>query len=221
LVPSAEDRIFELARRILTEFVATRPEYGPELHWGLFSTGGHQRRHLYPKTASPGAVNFFYSQGSNSDDVGTASLSRDGTPFARLSLNFLDDPALLEAQFSNWLSGMLQLMDSPFCFTADDDRTLALARRILEDYAVQHPQYKAEVAYNIFSTGSNQRRSLSLLDFVVHQYRVHGTATAIGRFSLIGTADTIAELEVNYDNGAVESDGQLEAWLSEELRKLA
>jgi hypothetical protein len=225
----AEDRIYELARRLLTEYVESRPEYGREwiLAGGVTCTGSFLRRMWYPWPVPAEARRLYYWQIGARNGAGNCSLSASSFSLSHITLDYGIEERRLEEEFAAWLSVTLRGMDGPYCFTVDDDRTLAIARRILTEFVRQHPGYEKDLAEIIFSTGSKQNRMLGpqvlahdVTNFRFNQNRVRGTATAIGRFSLIDTAGKIAELEVNYDNGAVESDGQLEAWLSEELRKL-
>lgn len=226
----AEDRIYELARQLLTEYLESRPEYGREwvLAGGVTCTGSVVRRMWYPWPIPVGARRRYYLQLGVTSGAGTCSLSVGGFFLSDVTLNYGLEEGRLEAEFAAWLSATLRGMDGPFCFTADDDRTLAVARRILADFVLQRPGYEPYLPEMIFSTGSKHNRSLGpqilahdVPSFRLNQHRVRGTSTAIGNFSLVGTAGKIADLELNYDDGEFQVEGQLEAWLSEQLRELA
>jgi hypothetical protein len=59
----AEDRIFDLARHLLEDFIAGREEYEHRLALGFFTTSGsHMRRHLNTLSRNESAVQMFYFQ---------------------------------------------------------------------------------------------------------------------------------------------------------------
>ena len=56
----AEDRIFELAKRLSEEYIAGREEYGPRIEFGFFTTStSNVRRHRHTPTRKESAVQSF------------------------------------------------------------------------------------------------------------------------------------------------------------------